>query len=272
MSDRPFVCENGHRLSHGVTTCPRCGTPAKAAPRDLWEVFTIVLVVLSLIGIVAALVNPHGAAGSVSGGTAPETASPTTRSDTMATRPSPGATSTTGPTTTVASSSTSGAATSTVDPGATSSVPVAAPPLTAPPAPPAPPVPPNTQAPAPPVPEAQLRRVAQDALVVAYTTGHAPAGFPPVDVLVAPTLRGVLDSKTTTPAYRAAGCRQEVGDVIDGPGSGTTFGFSFTIRRECDRTPIADGFRLPLVSGAFATIDLGPRPAGGFWATALTPG
>lgn len=268
MAERPYICASGHQLSNGVRVCPRCGAAAKPARRDLWETFSIGLVVLVLAGGAAALLGSRGS-GSPADDTEKVAAGPTTSTPKvhvdLSTTTSSATTEAAAVTTTTAQVATT--VTATTDPAAVSTT-TAPPPVTTPPTTPPAPVPAPTQ---PEIPESTKRAIARDALVVMYTTGHNPPGFASFEDLVAPALRPFVDERTTSPGYRAAGCRQQVSRVLDGPGSGLSFGFSFTIDRTCDRVPMENGFRLPLSSGAYATVAVGPRPTGGLWATALDP-
>ena len=271
MAERPYICANGHQLSNGVKVCPRCGAAAKPARRDLWETFSIGLVVLVLAGGAAALLGSRGP-GSPADDTEKAAAGPTTSTPKVHVDPS----TTTAPATTQAAAvtTTTAQSTTTVTPATepASSPTTTAPPDVAPPATTPATTPPVTNPPTrPEVPESTRRAIARDALVVMYTTGHNPPGYASMQDLVSPALRPFVDERTKSPGYRAAGCRQQVSRVLDGPGSGLSFGFSFKIDRTCDRVPMENGFRLPLSSGAYATVAIGPRPTGGLWATALDP-
>ena len=71
--------------------------------------------------------------------------------------------------------------------------------------------------------------------------------------------------------YRQAGCDQRVAEAGDGPVDGNRYSFSVRVEHTCDRVPRnADGAALPLVTGAYTTITLGPNGSGSVWAVALS--
>jgi hypothetical protein len=122
----------------------------------------------------------------------------------------------------------------------------------------------------PSVSPAERQRIARAAVVVAHTSGHRVDGLPSSAVLFAPELRPALTGITHPAAYRAAGCRQSVAEVVPGPASATSFGFSLRIERTCDRVPTEGGRTLPLTTGAYAVVTVGQAPTGTPWVVGLT--
>lgn len=104
---------------------------------------------------------------------------------------------------------------------------------------------------------------------MAFTSGHAPSGHLPVTTLIAPPLRPRLRELTTRAGYREAGCRQEVTQALVGPARGNRYEFSITLAHACERTPVENGFPLPLTSGAHAVVTIGPSADGTVWAVDL---
>lgn len=272
MGERPYVCGNGHPLANRVTTCPRCGSPGKPVRRGLWEYFALGLLVLAVAGVGVTLVGRGGTRPSnEDAAAAAPVVSTTIKLDATATTET--STTTTETPTTTATTSTTVATTTTTAP--TTTAPPTTPATTVPPAAATEvstiPAPPTTVATMPSLDGPARQALAREALVVAYTTGHAPSGYRPIDQLLSPALRARVDGLITDASYRAAGCRQQVSNVLPGSFSGTTYGFSFTIERTCARVPTAGGYQLPLVTGAFATVVLGPTVDGSYWAADLRP-
>lgn len=274
MSERPYICETGHELANGVTTCPRCGTRAKPARRDPSFYAVLALVVVALVGGAATLIGRDGGAEAVDDADDVATAPPPSWVDdptTTTAEPVPASTSTTVAATTSTAPTTTAAPSSTTvpSPPTTTATTVApTPPTTAPRPEPTPR--PTTTTPEQLSPADRLE-LARRAAVVAYTTGHRPSGGGTVETLIAPPLRDRLDELTMSDGYRRAGCRQRVTRILAGPVSGNRYEFSITLDRTCDTAPTENGYRLPLTGGAYATVTLGPRPGGSFWATDLTP-
>lgn len=275
MGERPYVCSNGHALANRVTTCPMCGSPGKPVRPSIWSLFAVGLLVLAVAGIGITIVGRGGSSAAEEAAATTSTPSDTVVLDASTTTEA--TTSTTEATPTSTSTSTTMTTTTTAPPTTTTAPPVTTPPTTIAPVVPVvpPPVttPPTVPRPTTPAVDARAQQaIARDAAVVAYTTGHRPAGYQSVQTLIAPDLRRRLDALTVADGYRQAGCRQRVSEIRPGPVFGSSYGFSLTIDRTCDRVPRANGYILPLESGAYATIVLGPTGGGSYWATVLQPG
>lgn len=219
-----------------------------------WSMFAIALVAVALLGLFATIAGPgdsgaERAAEVAADAPAPEWATTTTTVDPTTTTTTP--TTTTAPPASTAPPTTSARPTSTF------------PPTTAAPRPTA-----TTAVPS--VSPAERQRIARAAVVVAHTSGHRVDGLPSSAVLFAPELRPALTGITHPAAYRAAGCRQSVAEVVPGPASATSFGFSLRIERTCDRVPTEGGRTLPLTTGAYAVVTVGQAPTGTPWVVGLT--
>lgn len=271
MGERPYVCSNGHALANRVTTCPMCGAPGKPVRPSIWSVFAVGLLLLAVAGIGITLVGRDGSS------SADDTAAPTSTSastvvldataTTTTTTEAPATTTTTPATTTTTAPTTTTSTTPT--PSSTTPPPAITPTVPRPqPVTPPPTAPPTTQ---PFLDGRAQQALAQQALVVAYSTGHRPAGYPAVETLIAPDLRRRLGSLTVGDGYRQAGCRQRVSDVRPATVVGSSYGFSFTLERTCDRVPRVNGYLLPLETGAYATIVMSPTSGGSYWAISLQP-
>lgn len=233
--------------------------------------FAVGLVAVALVGVIATVAGPGGRTERAAAVTA---GAPAVRSTTTDVAPITAVTTssavedrtstTVAPTTTTTSSAPTTTAAVPAPPPTTAPVTTAAPPAPTTAPPPPPPTPPRPPSPA------ERQRIARSAAIVAHTTGHRVTGLPSVDVLVAPELRPALDGITRPAAYRAAGCRQWVTETIAGPGTATSFGFSLTIERTCDRVPTLGGRTLPLTTGAYTVVTVGPAPTGVWWTVGLT--
>lgn len=304
MSERPYICETGHELANGVTTCPRCGTRAKPVRRDLSFYAGVALLVVAIVGGGATLLGRDGgsdsrsaAGGDSSGETDPApvwtedsttttveptstTASTTTTAAPTSTAPAPGEPAT-GPSESAATTVPAGdrgappgsehgtPATTTPDRPTTTHAPRPPTPRPSTPPPPAPKPPTTAPRPAPPSGVAK-QQVARDAAAVAFTSGHSPAGHPSMTSVIAPALRPHLDVLTRRAGYRRAGCTQRVTRVIAGPVDGDNFEFTVNLTHTCARPPVENGFRLPLISSAYAVFTVGPKGGDSVWATSLS--
>lgn len=277
MSERPYVCTSGHQLSHGVSTCPRCGAAAAPARRELSLAFAAGLVALAAVGIGATIIGGGDGPARSDEAAAAATEAPSTTTDvtvawattapaettTTEAEAAPATTTTTSrpaTTTTVATTTTTPVPTTaprrTVPAQVNIPPPVTTPPVTTPPAP---------TAPTTPSPAAQ-HDIARRAVASAHTSGH-----PGATTLFAPSLRGDLDRITTRAPYRQAGCDQRVAEVADGPVDGSRYSFSVRVEHTCDRVPRnGDGAALPLITGAYSTVTLGPNGGNSSWAVALS--
>ncbi|MBX3313604.1 MAG: hypothetical protein KF906_04715 [Actinobacteria bacterium] len=238
-------------------------------PKDTrWSVFAVGLITVALLGLFATIAGPGSSRHA--GGTDVAAGAPVTAPETPATTSTPAETTTTATPTAEVTTSTTEAPTTTAAPPTTTTPPATVAPTTPTTPPPTTAAPRSTPTTTPTPSPAERQRLARDAAVVAHTTGLSVDGYASADVLFAPALRASLDAITRSAAYRAAGCNQWVTEVVDGPATATTFGFSLRIERACARVPTSGGRQLPLVTGAYTTVTVGPSAGGSWWAVALT--